>query len=304
MAVLYIDRRGTSLRLDGGALQLRTAQGESRSLPFGLLDRVVIQAETSLTSPVLLTLGERGIPVTLIDSRRPERSVALCGGGHGDARRRIAQYSRSRDEAWRREFAARTVAAKLREQRRLLVEAAAERGELAGDLHAAARAIAELEDKVRRGPPADRASLLGWEGAASASYFRAFSRLFAPALEFHGRNRRPPRDPVNVCLSLAYTLLHGQAVSAIAGAGLDPFIGFYHEIDYGRASLASDLVEVFRPQADRWVWRTFRARLLRREHFRFGQDRETLVLGAGPSVFPPPRHRWPAGGLGRVQSIP
>ena len=92
--------------------------------------------------------------------------------------------------------------------------------------------------------------LRGIEGAAAAAYFQGFTRLFPPSLEFTGRNRRPPRDPVNAVLSLSYTPLHFEAVQAVCAAGLDPLIGFYHELVFGRESLASDLIEPLWPKVD------------------------------------------------------
>jgi CRISPR-associated protein Cas1 len=110
-------------------------------------------------------------------------------------------------------------------------------------------------------------SLRGVEGAAQAAYFRAYVTLFPESLGFGGRNRRPPRDPVNACLSLAYTLTHFEAVRAADAAGLDPFLGFFHEIAFERESLACDLMEPVRPSIDAWIWEMFRTRTLRPEHF-------------------------------------
>ena len=67
-----------------------------------------------------------------------------------------------------------------------------------------------------------------------------------PDFTFNGRNRRPPRDPVNALLSFVYTLLTNEVQSAITAGGLDPYLGALHEIDYGRPSLACDLVEEYR----------------------------------------------------------
>jgi CRISPR-associated protein Cas1 len=64
---------------------------------------------------------------------------------------------------------------------------------------------------------------------------------------FDGRNRRPPRDPVNALLSFAYVLLSKDMISTISLVGLDPYVGFYHQAKYGRPSLALDLMEEFRP---------------------------------------------------------
>lgn len=128
-------------------------------------------------------------------------------------------------------------------------------------------------------------SLRGFEGAAARAYFAGLAGVMPPALEFGGRNRRPPRDPVNVCLSLGYTLLHTQAVQACTMAGLDPLLGFYHRPSFGRESLASDLIEPLRPAMDLWwVWELLRTRNLREEHF--STDKGACLLGkAGRGVF-------------------
>lgn len=110
--------------------------------------------------------------------------------------------------------------------------------------------------------------------------------MLPPALGFTGRNRRPPRDPANAVLSLAYTLLHFEAVRAGHAAGLDPYIGFYHRPSFARASLASDLIEPLRPWLDQHLWRLFAERVLRPEHFTL--DRGACLLGkAGRERFYP-----------------
>lgn len=111
------------------------------------------------------------------------------------------------------------------------------------------------------------AQLRGIEGAAARAYFSAYSSAFAPALHFVGRQRRPPPDPVNVCLSLAYTMLTHECEAAAHRAGLDPAIGFYHHAAFGRPALACDLVEPLRASADFWVWSLFDRGILRPEHF-------------------------------------
>jgi len=110
-------------------------------------------------------------------------------------------------------------------------------------------------------------SLRGIEGAASAAYFEGYQSLFAPHLEFNGRNRRPPLDPVNVVLSLTFTLLHAEAIRALFSVGFDPLLGIYHEPLFGRESLACDLVELFRPYAEQWIWRLFADEKIRVEYF-------------------------------------
>ena len=64
---------------------------------------------------------------------------------------------------------------------------------------------------------------------------------------FERRSRRPPADPTNALLSFAYSLLTADLISAIQTVGLDPYVGFFHQQNYGRPCLALDLMEEFRP---------------------------------------------------------
>ncbi|MCZ7590845.1 MAG: CRISPR-associated endonuclease Cas1 [Kiritimatiellae bacterium] len=94
-------------------------------------------------------------------------------------------------------------------------------------------------------------TLRGHEGQAAAIYFGQFAGMFKGALaaEFsaHGRKRRPPPDPINACLSLAYSMLAHECVAALRLARLEPSIGGFHVSKPGRPALALDLMEPFRP---------------------------------------------------------
>ncbi len=110
------------------------------------------------------------------------------------------------------------------------------------------------------------------------------SDLLPEHLKFSQRNRRPPKDPVNAVLSLGYTLLHAEAILALYGAGLDPFVGFYHTLDFGRESLACDIVEPLRVDVDRHALMLFRTEKLRQDDF--SQADSACLLGkAGRSRF-------------------
>lgn len=92
-------------------------------------------------------------------------------------------------------------------------------------------------------------SLLGIEGTAARLYFGQFSTMLRDDLgfDFDGRNRRPPRDPVNCLLSYTYSLVTKDLTAATYGVGFDPYIGFFHKPRFGRPALALDLAEEFRP---------------------------------------------------------
>ena len=265
MTTLLLDRRDLTLSLDSRRVLIREPGERPRTVPLAMLERLVVQGRAQLDTALLGALGEQGVDVLLLGARHNRRRGYLVGPGHNDARRRLGQYRLWHDSTTRLSWSRRLIQAKLRAQHTALSEALGRRPDQRRMLTEAINTLQDLLLAVLSSE--DTANLLGLEGAAAAAYFRGYSALFAPALKFTGRNRRPPRDPVNACLSLAYTLLHHDAVRACHVAGLDPLLGFYHEPAYGRESLACDLIEPLRPRIDSWVWQLFRERILRAELF-------------------------------------
>ena len=111
----------------------------------------------------------------------------------------------------------------------------------------------------------------GLEGDAAATYFSALQCLIREdrsTFAFSGRNRRPPRDPVNALISFIYALVLSNCVAGLEEVGLDPQIGFLHAIRPGRPSLALDLMEEFRPAlADRLALTLINRRQITDNHF-------------------------------------
>lgn len=264
MTSLYVDRRGVTLKADGEALVFYENGARVGTVPFAPLSRVFLRGDVTLSSSLLGKLGERGIGVVVLSGRKAEPTL-LLGRPHNDAARRVAQYRLSQDAGFCLRFARGVVTAKLRSQADFLIERRDEeprsRYLLTLSLRRIDNAIAAVNGQSSAG------SLRGVEGAGAAAYFEGYGDLLPERLKFSTRNRRPPKDPVNAALSLGYTLLHAEAVLALYSSGFDPFIGFYHALDFGRESLACDVVEPLRVEVDRHLLQLFRSEKLRGDDF-------------------------------------
>ena len=264
MTSLYVDRRGVTLKADGEALVFYEGGERVGTVPLSPLSRVFLRGDVTLSSSLLGKLGERGIGVVVLSGRKAEPTM-LLGRPHNDAARRVAQYRDSRDTEFCLRFARTVVAAKLRSQSAFLAE---RRDEEPRSRYLLTLCLRRLEAALAAvDQQASIASLRGLEGAGAAAYFEGYADLLPERLKFSVRNRRPPKDPVNAALSLGYTLLHAEAVLALYSSGFDPFIGFYHALDFGRESLACDVVESLRVEVDRHLLGLFRAETLRAEDF-------------------------------------
>lgn len=284
MTTLYLDRRDLALKLEGQALAIYAAEVRQTTVPLHLLERVVMRSSVTLQSGLLARLADSGVGVLVLGGWNGTKVASIQGASHNDGARRIGQYRRYDDPQWRSLWSRRLVLAKLQAQSRLIQRALAQRPDLRHPLTATRDRLKSARARLRDESGLSIDSLRGIEGAAAVAYFSGLAELMPESLGFKGRNRRPPRDPVNAALSLGYTLLHYEAVRACQVAGLDPVIGYFHELAFGRESLASDLIEPLRPRLDGWAWEQFRTRNLTDEHFT--REGDACLLGkAGREHF-------------------
>ena len=131
--------------------------------------------------------------------------------------------------------------------------------------------------------------LRGFEGIAATAYFGVLDELILNQKQtffFHGRNRRPPLDPVNAMLSFAYSLLAHDCASALESVGLDAYVGFLHRDRPGRVSLALDLMEELRPcMADRFVLTLINNRMVKPEDFEIRESGAVLLSKEARNTF-------------------
>jgi len=252
---LVVQSQHARIAKDGETLKITDEeQGETTVRLIDVSD-VALFGNVAITTPALAALLEREIPVTFHSHGGWFRGVAH-GLGHRNIEVRTAQYRASFDDAYCLRFARDLVAAKIVNQRTIL------RRNWRGEDQDRQTVLERLSAaRKAAGGAAGLAELLGLEGDAAAAYFRAFAGLLSPAdaakapaaagdlppFRFEARNRRPPTDPVNAMLSLAYAMLSRHLTIALASVGLDPYRGFYHAPRYGRPALALDLMEPFRP---------------------------------------------------------
>lgn len=109
--------------------------------------------------------------------------------------------------------------------------------------------------------------LMGIEGTVARIYFGGFGKMILSDFQFQGRRKHPAPDPVNALLSFGYTLMFNEIMGLLDGIRFDPYVGFFHSVEYGRASLASDLLEEFRASADRLTLSLINNRVFKEEDF-------------------------------------
>jgi CRISPR-associated protein Cas1 len=218
----------------------------------------------------------------LVLTGRQGKPSLFFGRPHNDARLRVEQTRRSLQDDFCLAYAQRLVQRKLERQCQWIDAA---REHYPAQRYPLSQALRQLQEQLPQIAHTRRLdSLRGLEGAAASGYFAGLRAVVPASLGFHERNRRPPRDPFNALLSLTYTLAHAEAAFTLHAAGLDPCIGYYHQLSHSRESLACDIMETIRPLADRLCLKLVAQQVLTAEHF--SQSDAGCLLGkAGRSRY-------------------
>jgi CRISP-associated protein Cas1 len=251
---LYVTTPESYLRLDNDTLRVQVDDETRLRVPLHHLQAVVCFGHVGLSAPLMHRLADDGIALVLLDGNGRFKA-RLEGAVSGNVLLRQAQHAAVRDPAITLELARTLVAGKLRNQRQVLLRGARE-AKQADDEAQLTRAALDLAASLRALPAAASLDVLrGVEGEAARTYFQALNLLVRADLRevfaMDGRSRRPPRDRMNALLSFFYAMWMNDCRSACEAAGLDPQLGFLHAVRPGRAALALDLMEEFRPFADR-----------------------------------------------------
>ena len=251
---LYVTTPDTYLRLDNDTLRVEVDHETRLRVPLHHLSAVVCFGHIGLSAPLMHRLAEGGIALVLLDDNGRFKA-RLEGAVSGNVLLRQAQFQRVADAAFTLDMARACVAGKIKNTRQVLLRGARE-AKSDDEAKTLARLADDLAASLRALPAAASLDALrGLEGEAARQYFSGLSLLVRPdqreAFAMDGRTRRPPRDRFNAVLSFLYAMWMNDCRSALEAAGLDPQVGFLHALRPGRAALALDLMEEFRPWADR-----------------------------------------------------
>jgi CRISPR-associated protein Cas1 len=246
---LYLNTQGFRVGKSGEVLQVKDKDKTVQEVRIGEICQVNLLGNVQISTQAVQSLCEAGVPVTYFSMGGYFYGITT-GLNTKNVVLRRSQFRLADSEWFPLSLARALVAGKIRNQRTML-----QRNHIEPDKSSLV-GMKALADRAERAENLE--SLLGFEGSAARVYFEEFAGMIKPgdeaeseaggfSFDFEGRNRRPPRDPVNALLSLAYSMLAKDLTIACYAVGFDPYMGFYHQLRHGRPALALDLMEPFRP---------------------------------------------------------
>lgn len=275
MSTLYITTQGSNVQKRSGQFLICKGSDVLQNVPETQIRQIILVGNINLSTPVVSFCLEKDIEVVYLSQGGKFRG-RLVGNGRKNAEIRVKQYDLARDEMFRLRQVKAIVAGKIRNQ----IDFAIRQNENnSKEMFTLKKMLAKAETS------ASVESLLGVEGASSATYFGMFRRWIPSPFKFEKRSANPPKDEVNALMSLSYTLIYNRLESLLNLAGLDAYQGFFHAPKDGHASLASDLTEEFRTIfCDALVLKLIRRKQLNLEHFE-KKDGKILLNKEGSKTF-------------------
>ena len=272
LRTLYLLKHGQVLGKESERLVIRYQGRIQQEIPTIKVDQIMIFGNAQITTQAMhLCLTER-IPVYLLSASGRYHGV-IDSFSTDPVMLQQAQFRRLDEAGFSRRIAIALVRGKIANSRTLLKRLARKRQALA--LEAAQKQLKHIGERLNTAT--DLNQIRGYEGHAARTYFNAITSLVGEEWQFTGRNRQPPRDPVNAMLSYGYTLLFYNLYSFIRARGLNPHLGFLHPPRAGHPALVSDVIEEFRALiVDSLVWNFVL-------NHRLAPDQFTLPTSSGES---------------------
>jgi len=273
MANLYITEQGAVLRKTGDRLLVKKDEEILFDTPCNKIDAVLIFGNVQVTTQSIRELFEHGIELAILT--RTGRLVGqITSPATKNIELRVEQFKKFWDDSFRLSLAGIIIRGKLSNGLNLLKTFSYNHPEinLMPEMAGMQAALSKIEGA------ADINTLMGVEGNAARIYFSGFGKMIRGAFTFKGRKKHPAPDPVNALLSFGYTLFFNEILSLLDGLGFDPYLGYLHNVEYGRASLASDLVEEFRATVDRFTLYLINDRIFNEADFFLNPRGEGMYL--------------------------
>ncbi len=251
---LFVTTQGAYLAKEGETVAVRIEREVRLRIPVHTLDSIVCFGNVGCSPFLMGFCAERDVTISFL-TENGRFLARVVGPVSGNVLLRREQYRRADDPDFSAAVAGACVTGKVANSRTVLQRGLRDHREKLADPYAVQDGVDHLTAALRSLQGSlDLNAVRGVEGDAAHVYFSVFDHLIIRNKEdffFHLRNRRPPLDRMNCLLSFLYTLLMHDVRSALECVGLDPAVGYLHRDRPGRSGLALDMMEEFRPMAER-----------------------------------------------------
>ena len=240
MSTLYVYENGSEIYHDSDQIVIKS-KNIIRKIPIERLSHLILFSRVNIKTSTIRVCMKNGISMTWL-SKTGKFYGKLFSSSHIMIKKQRMQFKLGENSAFKLNFAKKIIEAKINNQKVVLQRISRMQNK---DVSDNIKMIKILNSKVKNAKSIQE--ILGYEGNASKNYFEGLSNVIPENFKFKGRSKRPPKDAFNSLISFGYTLLMYEIYSVIEIQGLNPYAGFMHRDKENHPTLASDLMEEWRP---------------------------------------------------------
>ena len=284
---LILNTFGTSLSRDNQAFVVNHKDGKQR-IPVHGLKSIQISRGAQITSDAVLLAIENEIEILFLNNTGEPLGRVWSNkyGSISTIRKGQVNFTFTKDAI---EWIKDLLAQKMENQQALILTMFVDDGAIQKQVD---RAVAKIDDYKAKIKSLDAevisdiaATLRGWEGQASRSYFETINLFLPEGYRFEKRSQNPATDVVNALLNYGYGMLYGKIEGALIKAGIDPYVGVFHRDDYNRPVLVYDIIELYRVWIDYVVFTLVAQNSITDEFYSVRSDGSYWLEGLGRRVL-------------------
>lgn len=266
---LYVLEYGSKISTESGKVRIEREDNIVAEYPVEILESLTLSSKCQITSQCIEKLSRYGVSIMWVGFNHSPIGV-LTNPGRCNIIRQKRQFEAQANDGFSLAISRGMISAKVNNQRVILQRHCRDKN----DVSVIKNVINELKLYIKKIDTAETDEILrGYEGYCSKRYFDALREIVPERFAFDERTKNPPRDRFSALLSFLYSLLFNEIMICVTAAGLNPYVGFMHELRNNHPALVSDMMEEWRGViADSIAIRLVKSGTVSPEDFEIMQD--------------------------------
>jgi len=286
MVVLVLTSHGTKLGRKKEMFKITRPETEFQEELFAAetVEEIIMESTGSISTEAIKLASRYAIPILFVYGNEPIACLTPFAS-HGTVRVRRAQIKAYETKIGVR-FCKEIIKTATDNKIKIIKEMVRVRkldknvaGNIKNEIRKMEDLKAQLKEIKKEKIDECREEIFTKESEITKTYYSCLQKMLSKEINFNGRTRRPPKDPVNVLLSYGYAVLTAQIYKSVIIAGLEPYAGFLHTDRAGKVSFVLDLIEIFRqPVVDRLVLTLVEKKMIKKEDFEKNEENSGLRM--------------------------
>jgi len=246
MKIAIIDKKDIILKLENNSIKI-----DSQTIPFKLVDMLVLNHRATVKSGDVLKLTKNGISILLVSYDNRHTSIISSYDAKA-SELKFAQYrSLENSLTFAKYFVKKKIISHIEHLKSLHV-----------DINPSMRIM-----QINNAKNTDE--IMGIEGSFAREYFSHYFKHIPQNMHKSKRTKQPPLDPVNALLSFWYSMYYNIITIKLLSYGFETGLGYLHTPFRTHHALSSDILEIFRAEINHMVLNIFVNKILTNSDFSY-----------------------------------